>query len=166
MQFVKIRNILLQLLILLAIYLAVQYWQTRSTLSGAATDIQATTLDGESISLHSLRGKPLLVHFWASWCAICRFEQDSINAIAKDYQVISVASHSGDIAAVQTYVKENLITAPVIVDAEGAWATLYGVRGFPTSFIIDKYGDIYDVEVGYSSEYGLRMRLWLAKIFS
>jgi hypothetical protein len=63
---------------------------------------------------------------------------------------------------VAEYVRENQINSTVIVDEEGAWAKLFGVKGFPTSFIVKPDGDIYDVEVGYSSEYGLRFRIWMA----
>jgi len=160
----QLRSISLQIILILIIYFAVQAWQSRNALTGPATNIQATTLQGEKLSVSQFQGKPLLIHFWATWCGICRFEQDSIDAIAKDHTVITIASHSGGITDVSNYVKENGINSPVIVDEEGAWATLYGVKGFPTSFIVDADGDIYDVEVGYSSEYGLRARLWLASL--
>lgn len=158
----KIRSVALQLLILLVIYQLVQTWQTRSVVKGSAPPIMAISLDGRQLSLEALRGQPVLVHFWASWCGICKFEQPAIDAIAQDHAIITIASLSGDSTQVLEYVKENHIRSPIIVDEGGRLARLYGVKGFPASFIVKPDGGIYDVEVGYSSEYGLRFRLWLA----
>ena len=60
------------------------------------------------------------------------------------------------------YVAEQGLSMPVLVDDEGEWGRSYGVRGFPSSYVIDAEGQIFDVEVGYSSEWGLRARLLLA----
>ncbi|MDT8404317.1 protein disulfide oxidoreductase [Sulfuriflexus sp.] len=156
------RNLFIQIILILLVYFAVQAWQARDTPRGPAPPIQGVLLDGRPVNLADYRGEPLLLHFWASWCSICRFEQDSIDAIAEDYPVLSVASQSGDAGAVQAYVTEHGLTAPVLVDEDGELGRMYAVRGFPSSYVIDAQGRIFDVEVGYSSEWGLRARLLLA----
>ena len=156
------RNFLIQIVLILSVYFAVQAWQGRHAPRGQAPLIVGQLLDGRQVKLEDYRGKPVLLHFWASWCSICRFEQGSIEAIAKDYPVITVASQSGDEAAVAAYVAEQGLSMPVLVDDEGEWGRSYGVRGFPSSYVIDAEGQIFDVEVGYSSEWGLRARLLLA----
>lgn len=156
------RGLLLQCALLVFVYIGMQVWQSRNTITGMAPPIHAQLLNGELVSLTNYAGKPVLIHFWASWCAICRFEESSIAAIAEDYAVLSFASQSGDADSVRRYVQERGLGYPVIVDEHGVWAQLYGVRGFPSSFIIAADGSIYDVEVGYSSNWGLRLRLFLA----
>jgi len=156
------RGLFIQLVILAVIYTGLQFWQTRNAISGTAPAINATLLDGRLVALSDFRGKPVLVHFWASWCPICRFTHPSIDNIAEDYAVLTVASMSGDAEAVSEYVREQGIVTPVIVDEQGDWARLYGVKGFPSSFIIGPDGEITDIEIGYSSYWGLRLRLLLA----
>ncbi|WP_126456517.1 protein disulfide oxidoreductase [Sulfuriflexus mobilis] len=156
------RPLLIQVILILIVFSAVQAWQARHAPKGAAPLIAGQLLDGRQLSLADYQGQVVLVHFWASWCPICRFEQGSIESIAKDYPVISLASQSGDAAAVAAYVQEQDLKIPVLVDEDGELANLYGVRGFPASYIIDAEGQIADVEVGYTSEWGLRARLFVA----
>lgn len=134
------RNLLIQITLILLVYFSVQAWQGRHAPPGPAPLIHGQLLDGRSVKLEDYRGKPVLIHFWASWCSICRFEQASIESIAKDYSVIAVASQSGDVDEVRAYVQENGLRMPVLVDDAGKWGHLYGVRGFPSSYVIDAEG--------------------------
>jgi peroxiredoxin len=149
-------------LLFVGVYQGTQWWKGRDAPSGIAPDLAGVTLDGNTVSLQQLRGQPVLLHFWASWCGICRFEQAAIDAIAEDYAVITVMTRSGGWHAAQAYVAEQGIRAPVLVDPDGALADGYGVRGVPATYVIDADGNIDDVEIGYSSEAGLRARLWWA----
>ena len=105
----------------------------------------------------------MLVHFWASWCPVCELEQDSIQSISNDYPVISVAMQSGNDLEVTAYMEENKLSFPTIVDEHGILAKQFGVRGVPTSFILSPGGKIAFSEIGYTTEIGLRTRLWLVK---
>ncbi|MGD8743836.1 MAG: redoxin domain-containing protein [Granulosicoccaceae bacterium] len=151
------------LLLFVGIYQGSQWWKGRDAPTGIAPELSGVTLDGKLVSLQQLRGQPVLLHFWASWCGICRFEQPAIDAIAEDHAVITVMTRSGDALAAQAYVAEQGIRAPVLVDPDGALADDYGVRGVPATYVIDALGNIDDVEIGYSSETGLRARLWWAR---
>lgn len=151
-----------QVAMILAAYLAIQAYYTRDTPSGLSPTIAGQLLDGRIISLGHSLDKPVLVHFWATWCTICRIEQGSINNIAKDYDVIAIASQSGSENKVRKIVSERNITVPVLVDEYGDFARQFGVKAFPTSFVIDINGKITYKEVGYTTEAGLRTRLWLA----
>lgn len=157
-----LKVLLLDILIFLVVYMAAQWWLGRDAPTGKAINIEARTTSGEEFSLASLQGQPVLLHFWASWCRICRFEHGSIDSIARDHQVITVMTRSGGEAEARKYLAENNISARVILDEDGMLADLYKVRGVPASFIIDADGNIDDMEAGYSSELGLRIRLWLA----
>jgi thiol-disulfide isomerase/thioredoxin len=107
----------------------------------------------------------VLVHFWASWCPVCRAEQSSIAAIAQDNQnVITIAMQSGTPEQVAAYMREQGIAFPVLNDPDGHIARAWGVHAVPVSFIIAPDGEIRFVEVGYTTQIGLRLRMWLAGV--
>ncbi len=157
------RSWLGHLLLLILIYWAVQAYQGRDAAdSGPAPPIEAIALNGEAISLQSLKGQPLLIYFWATWCHICALTRDSIDNIAQDHPVITIASQSGEDYEIRSYIDEHNFSAIVINDRDNRLSQRYGVNAFPSVFVLDAKGEIDDVEIGLSSEWGLRLRLWLA----
>jgi peroxiredoxin len=150
------------LLIALAIGV-VQWWQTRELPAGPAPPLAGRLLDGRWVDLREYRGTPLLVHFWATWCPICRAEQGTISSLAEDVPVLTVATGSGDAAQLSKYLEENRLGFPVLLDESGELARRWKIVGVPASFVIDPRGDIVAAAVGYTTEIGLRLRLWLAK---
>ncbi len=145
------------------VFFGVRFYQQADMPKGIAPAVAGITLSGQKISIEQ-SAKPVLLHFWATWCKICKWEQSAIESISKDYAVISIAIQSGDDSEVKSYIEKNGITVPVINDSFGQFAMDYGVRGVPSSFVIDKDGVIRAVEVGYTSEVGLRFRLWWASL--
>ncbi len=163
MQFYKQHKwfrFVVQLGLLLIIIFSMRAWQSRHSIEGVAPIIVATTLSGQHFDLREQSPKPVLVHFWATWCPVCQFENSNIANLAKDYQVITIASWSEGEAEVSAYLKKENLNMPVIVDEDGEWAKVYGVKAVPASFIIDGEGMIKFVETGYTSESGLRLRMW------
>ncbi len=152
----------LEIFIFIGVYLVVRAWTQRNVIEGPLPPVAAVTLASEKIDLQQTRNAPYLLHIWASWCGICRFEQDSIESISKDYPVISIAMQSGNDNEVRQYMQDNGLTFKVINDEEGELSRMFGVTGVPTSLVIDSKGQIAYSEVGYTSEWGLRFRLWLA----
>jgi len=152
---------LIWLIAFLVVFFGVRAYQHRDIASGQAPVLSGQTLNGQSFS-SATADKPILVHFWASWCRICRFEQNSIDAIARDYPVITVAMQSGSDQEVARHVQEQGLGFSVINDEAGDISRRFGIKVVPTTFIIDASGRIRFIEVGYSSEAGLRTRLWLA----
>lgn len=148
-------------LLVLAVFAATHWWLTRDMAGGRAPPLVGLLADGSAYQLQS-GDRATLVHFWATWCPICRLEHDSIAAIAADRPVVSVAIHSGGIGEVADYLHEQGLTFPVVVDESGDLAALWGVGGVPASFIVDRDGEIRHVTRGYTTEWGLRLRLWLA----
>jgi len=153
-------RITLQLLLFLGVIFSLRAWQSRHNIQGEAPVIVDRQLSGEHFDLRAHQPKPLLVHFWATWCPICQFENSNIASLAKDHQVITIASWSEGEAQVSEYLKKEGLNLPVIVDENGEWAKVYGVKGVPASFMIDGKSRIQFVETGYTSEMGLRLRLW------
>ncbi len=149
-------------LLFLLIYLGVRTWVQRDLVEGPAPLIQATDVAGQVVDLADFRGQPLLLHFWASWCRICRFEQGAVNAIADDWPVLTVAMQSGNAGQIQAFMDKHGLDWRTVVDESGAIAKRYGVSGVPTSFVLDGNGVIRFRESGYTTSAGLRLRLWLA----
>jgi len=163
----KIRNIrgmkyVFEILIFLLIIFAVKTYLQRNLLDGTPPALAGTFITGQKLDSQTLQGKPYLLHFWASWCGVCSLEERSINAISKDYKVVSVAMQSGDAELVNEHMNENDLHFPTIVDEDGEIARSYGVFAVPVSYIINSKGEIAFAESGYTTEWGLRLRLWLA----
>jgi thiol-disulfide isomerase/thioredoxin len=150
------------LVVVVLFVVALRTYQQRNLPSGRAPEFELVALDGARVSLEHYRGAPVLLHFWATWCGVCRAEQSSIDSIARELPVLSVASQSGGANEVAAYVKAHGIQPRVLVDASNALANRYGVGSFPTTFVLAPDGKIRFVEVGYTSELGLRARMWLA----
>ena len=152
-----------QVLILLFVFLAIRVYLTQGSLkSGPAPEFGGKLLDGSTFHLQEMRGKPVLIHFWATWCKICALNDGAIDDLAKDLPVITVAMESGGNNSIKKEMQERGLSFPVFVDSLGKLANLYRVKGVPTNYILDAAGNIRYVEVGYTSGIGLRVRMWLA----
>lgn len=148
--------------LVLGVYVAMHLWQTHSLTTGPAPAFATTTLDGEALTLAQFRGKPLTIHFWATWCGVCSAMAHNVVALSSDVPVVSVASLSGSEQEIAAHVVDHGFKFPVIADPSGALAKRFGVNAFPTTFVIDADGNIRHSEVGYTTELGLRVRNWLA----
>jgi thiol-disulfide isomerase/thioredoxin len=148
--------------VVLLLILGIRAWQQSGTASGPAPVLAGELLDGKPVVLAAFAGQPVLVHFWATWCPICRAEQDSIDALARDLPVISVAMQSGSREEVVQFLRNEALSFPVLNDPDGSIAAQWGVRAVPASFIVDGAGQIRFLEIGYTTGVGLRLRLWLA----
>ena len=157
---------LLEILLIIAIVIGIRAWQQKDLVSGVAPSFQSVMIDGKTVNLEDYSGKPLLIHFWASWCPFCKFEESSITEIQDDWSVLSVAYQSGNKDEVVKHMQERGIESwPTIIDADSRLAELFGVKGVPTSYIIDGNGNIRFTEVGLTSGWGLRARMWWADKF-
>lgn len=151
------------ILLVLLVYLAIRAYQQRDVIAGPAPPLVGVSASGAPIDLAEYRGAPVMLHFWATWCGVCKLEQPSVVSLSADMPVLTVASRSGSPADVLGYLRERPMgQAPVVLDPQGQLARRFGVRAYPTTFVLDGDGEIRHVEVGYTSELGLRLRMWLA----
>lgn len=131
-----------------------------------APDFSLHTLDNRTIQLSELRGQPVLVNVWATWCPPCRAEMPALERVYQAYQASGVvilgvnATNQDSLAAVQEYIRQGGYTFPILFDQEGVVSNSYQVSSLPTSFFIDSQGIIQEVVVGGPmSEALLRIRI-------
>ena len=155
----------------LAMLLGVHLWQTRHVRSGAAPDFSAPAVaarPGAELSLTHWRaahpGRPVALHFWAAWCGICRLEQHNITSVSRDWPVLTVAMRSGDVTAVRGVLSQRGLDWATVTDPQGTLAASYGLGAVPALVVIDPDGRLRATSVGYTSELGMRLRLWWAAL--
>lgn len=158
----RLRPWLRDLAIALVVLGAIRAYQQRSLIDGRAPELSAVDVAGAPVALADYRGAPMVLHFWATWCGVCKAEQSNIDALARKDPVLTVASQSGTTDEVTAYAKAHGVVPRVVVDERGVLAKRFGVSAFPTTFVLDGHGNIRSAEVGYTTELGLRARLWWA----
>ena len=152
----------IELTLILVVISVVRFWQQRDVVSGIAPNMNAVMLNTQYFELYQNNNRPILVHFWATWCPVCKLEQSNIENISKDHPVITIAMQSGNDEELRQFMKEEKLSFNVINDKNGILSDSYNIKGVPVSFIINKENKIEFIEVGYTTELGLRMRLWWA----
>jgi thiol-disulfide isomerase/thioredoxin len=145
--------------LILVVAAALQFWATRDAVEGAAPPLEGAWVNAPPAGGE---GRASLVHFWATWCPSCRLEHGTIQRLAHEHPVVTVAMQSGDAADVAAYLQERGLSFPVRLDEHGEGAARWGVRGVPTTFVVDRDGQIRFVTTGFTTDVGLRLRLWLA----
>lgn len=155
----------LEAVIVIALIIGINSWRTRDAVSGPAPLLSGYTLSGEPYELSRKPGEPLLVYFWASWCPVCKLQDGNIATLSEEFPVITVAMSSGTDEEVREYLEEEELMLKVINDESGEISSRWGVKGVPTTFVIDAEGEVRFVETGYTTTLGLRARRWLAEVF-
>ncbi|MCJ7766586.1 MAG: redoxin family protein [Thiovulaceae bacterium] len=122
--------------------------------------INALLISGEQFDSTAFKGKPLLLHFWATWCPTCKAEADNIQRLSKYYNVVTFAVESGSNEKLIDYMNDRGFDYRVVNDEGADWADSFNVKGYPTTFIYDSTGQVSFSEVGYTSTIGLLFRMW------
>jgi len=134
-----------------------------SDLNSEALNLNSVTLMNNE--LYSFKDdKPVLIHFWATWCPTCKVEASNIETLSKEYDVITIVVNSGSNKDIQDYLDENAFTFKVVNDQDSMYASKFKIAAYPTTFIYDKNRDLVFSEVGYTSTIGLYLRMWWAGI--
>lgn len=117
--------------------------------SAALFDLK--TLDGVRVSLAGLRGSPVVVNFWASWCIPCRQEAPLLEDLATNapagLRVVGIIYQDSPDNA-QAFLTEFGVSYPTVLDPDGRAAIDYGVLGIPETFFVDRAGIIRAHQVG------------------
>jgi peroxiredoxin len=138
-------------------------WMTRIRINfktEPAKDFEVSTLDGRKLKLSDLRGKAVIVNFWATWCVPCREEMPHLVQLYNKYksrglEIVAVSSDAPeDRSKVLAFAKEYNLTFPVAVDQGAVLA--YGVNQYPTTNFIDPQGRLRYQSFGFDSKNGSR----------
>jgi thiol-disulfide isomerase/thioredoxin len=111
------------------------------------------TLAGDTVTSDGLRGRVVLVNFWASWCPPCKVEMPLLQSMAERHAtaglvVLGLSRDQGPAADVAAFLAQRGITYPVAVVGREAEQAFGGVRGYPTSFLLDRQGRIRHAALG------------------
>lgn len=127
---------------------------TAPTKGFPAPDFSLRDSDGSIYELSSLKGKAVLMNFWASWCPPCRSEMPAMEEVFEQYQnqgfvILAVNSTiQDDLDEAKAFFEDMGLTFPLLLDMDGSVTQTYQVRSLPTSFFIDREGIIQEVIIG------------------
>jgi peroxiredoxin len=119
-------------------------------------DFALKDLQGQTVTLMSEIGHPILVNFWATWCEPCRIEMPVIENRYREYKAsgfrVLAIDFDEPAADVESFQEKLGLTFPVLLDPGGKVQSLYKVRGYPTSYFINPAGEVAAVHIGLMSD--------------
>jgi peroxiredoxin len=133
---------------------------------GAAPDFTLKSQKNGNLKLSEMRGKVILINFWASWCGPCRQEMPVLDELYRHYRSldftilgVNVEQNSDD---AKSLLKDVTVTFPVLFDTENKISKLYDIKGMPSTVLVDRDGNIRYVHMGYKpgveAEYQTQIR--------
>lgn len=124
-------------------------------LGSPAPEFISKTYLGDEVELSDFKGAPVLINFWATWCQPCRLEMPNLQArFEQNHPDINVLAVNFDEPAelVQSFAEDLDLTFPILIDPGGHIQSLYQIRGYPTTFLIDSDGIIRVIHIGFMTE--------------
>ncbi|EML9731661.1 TPA: redoxin domain-containing protein [Bacillus cereus] len=133
----------------------------------SAPDFTLTKLDGTNVKLSDLKGKKVILNFWATWCGPCQQEMPDMEAFYKEHkenvEILAVnytpSEKGGGEEKVSNFAKEKGITFPILLDKNIDVTTAYKVITIPTSYFIDTKGVIQDKFIGPMTQKEMEKRV-------
>ncbi len=124
---------------------------------GDAPDFTLPDLEGNSLTLSDFKGRVIMLNFWATWCPPCRKEIPDFVELYEKYKdegllIIGVSLDKGDSRTVKQFSKNYKINYPIVLGNVNVTQDYGGIRGIPTTFVIDRKADIKKKYVGYRSK--------------
>jgi cytochrome c biogenesis protein CcmG, thiol:disulfide interchange protein DsbE len=128
---------------------------------GRAPTFDLVSLDGDTIRSDALRGRVVVLNFWATWCGPCKLEMPSLQALSEDVDpndvvVLGLATDAGGVDPIRAFLRERSITYPIGRATVVQRQAFGGIRGIPTTFLIDRDGVVRHRVVGYFAPPAMR----------
>lgn len=122
-----------------------------------APNFKLKTIDGKTIELSKLKGKTVVVNFWATWCGPCRAEIPGFIQVydkykSKGLEIVGISLDQGGWSDVKPFVKKYGIPYPIVLGNQQVARAYGNIDAIPTTFIVDKNGSIVDRHLGYMKE--------------
>ena len=158
-----IEESILYLLFAGVLVFAVDTWRTKDIPTFDVPHLAGNALSGQYLDVIEMsKDGPVIVYFWATWCAACKFVTPTFDWFGNHYQVIGVSLNSGSDERVKRYMTAKDYTFNNINDLRGEISKQWGIAVTPTIAII-KDGEIKSVTSGITTPVGLIARLWMTK---
>ncbi|BDU50269.1 TlpA family protein disulfide reductase [Haliovirga abyssi] len=128
-------------------------------------DFKVMRLDGEIINMEDLKGKYVLLNFWATWCPPCRREMPSIQKLYDDnrsndkFEIVAISVDQKQAFEVQKFVDDNGYSFPIYYDKGGVLSRKFFIKSIPTTFLVNKDGIIENKVLGGSDWSKLNVQL-------
>lgn len=153
----------------IGVFVGLQAWLTRDVVRGALPAIDAPLVNATESTAHDWRNghgsDGFVLYVWAGWCAICKTIEGSVDAVSGSAPLLTVAMQSGTPVEVAAALRQRGLQWPTLVDPTGALSRDLGVDAVPTLIFIDRHGAVRSVTQGYTTELGIRARLWWMRRF-
>jgi len=132
-----------------------------------APDFTLTDLEGRPAQLREFRGKLVLLNFWATWCAPCLQEMPSMERLYQtfkqtDFVLLAVSMDRQGVEVARSFVEHLKLTFPVLLDRTSEVGHQYGVRGLPTTYLIDPDGRLIGAVIGAREWYRTEAKVLIA----
>ena len=164
-------------LVMVGVFLVVHMWQTRGVQADALPMNATVTLLGpdgrefqttlgqavaaaRTVHAEGSASTPVALYFWAEWCSICKLQQPSIGALQQDWPVLTIAMQSGPPGEVARAQQQRALPWTTVVDETGALTAGVGFHAVPAFAVIDSAGQLRAPTAGYTTGWGMRLRLW------
>jgi peroxiredoxin len=135
----------------------------------AAPDLELPDLAGKPVRLRDLRGRVVLLNFWATWCAPCREEMPALQTLARErprgLTVVGV-NFKESAREVEPFVREHGLEFPMLLDAEGRVSERYQVFALPVTFLVDRRGMLVATVLGIRDWVGPDARAYLDQLLA
>ncbi|MEH6473385.1 MAG: redoxin domain-containing protein [Halopseudomonas sp.] len=148
---------------MLTLWVGISYWQQNNLIQDRALAPVFTlnSLSGDEVALGDIQSKHTLLYFFAPWCSICKLSIGNLNKLNADESlaVVAVALNYDSSAEVAEFAGGEELAVPVLL---GTHQTLsdYRIEMFPTYYVLDEQKRVISKSVGYSTELGMKARLW------
>lgn len=158
----------LKIVLVLAVWLGISAYQTRKHFPSGAAAAPAFTLadlSGREVSLAEYRGRRVVLHFFATWCGVCKAELPSIRAVQsgldEDEVLLAIVADAEDPEHVRRFASEHELTYPILLASDEVLSA-YAVDRFPTNYYLNGDGSVSTSSAGLSTWLGMKARLFLA----